>query len=199
MNELACLECDLLINPPSLDPGQRARCPRCGSTIAAHNPDGHHRALAYALAATFLLIVANLFPFLAFKSGGLEQVITLPESAGQLHAEGSSALAIIVFAFTIVAPGLLTMGLVILLGAIVLNLRVSWLAVLGRFVTFVQPWSMVEVFLIGVLVSFTKIASLATVTLGVSFWAFAGFAICLTAALACLDRHQLWRAIENAS
>jgi paraquat-inducible protein A len=59
-----------------------------------------------------------------------------------------------------------------------------------------SPWSMVEVFVIGVLVSLVKIAAMATVILGVSFWAYVGFAVCFTATLSNLDRLQMWREIE---
>ena len=51
---------------------------------------------------------------------------------------------------------------------------------------------MVEVFLLGVLVSLLKLGSLATLTLGTSFWAFVGVIVCLTAALATLDQREFW-------
>jgi paraquat-inducible protein A len=52
---------------------------------------------------------------------------------------------------------------------------------------------------IGVLVSLVKIASLATVVIGLSFWAYVGFVICFTASLASLDRFQMWSEIEACS
>jgi paraquat-inducible protein A len=55
---------------------------------------------------------------------------------------------------------------------------------------------MVEVFVIGVLVSLVKIGAMATVVLGISFWAYVGFAVCFTASLSSLDRLQMWREIE---
>jgi paraquat-inducible protein A len=55
---------------------------------------------------------------------------------------------------------------------------------------------MVEVFIIAVIVSLVKIASLATVVLGISFWAYAAFSICFTLALVTLDRYQCWEMIE---
>ncbi len=198
MIELACRECDLLVRLPPLGERQRALCPRCGTPVAANPKDGLRRALAYALAAAVLFAMANLFPFLAFRASGLEQVITLPQSAGELYAQGSRALAVLVFIFVVVAPGLLTALLLVLLIPLVRGRQTRGLPIIARLVSSLGPWSMVEVFLIGVLVSFTKIASLATVILGLSFWAFVGFALCLTATLACIDRQQLWDAIEEA-
>ena len=60
-----------------------------------------------------------------------------------------------------------------------------------------NSWSMVEVFVIGVIVSLVKIGAMATVVLGIAFWAYAAFALCFTAALTNLDRVQLWERIEE--
>lgn len=195
---LACPECDLLIHLPPMAPGAKAQCPRCYSIVAVAHRHGLRRALAFALAALALLIVANLFPFLSFRASGLEQVMTLPQSAGVLYEQGNAVLAAFVFIFVTLAPALLTLCLVILLVPLVSGRQVNGLPRLGRAISLIATWSMVEVFLVGVLVSFIKIAAMATVVFGMSFWAFVGFAICLTAAHASLDRHQLWSAIEGA-
>ncbi len=197
VTHVACLECDLLIHLPSLDPGDKAECPRCGSTVASNPRDGFRRSLAFALAALALLGLANVFPFLSFRASGLEQVIALPQSAQVLYEQGSEVLAGFVLAFILIAPALLTICLIGLLVPLVFGFRLGGLHLLGRAVSMVGTWSMVEVFLIGVLVSFVKIAAMATVVFGMSFWAFVGFAICLTAALAALERHQVWSAIEE--
>ena len=67
----------------------------------------------------------------------------------------------------------------------------------GRFIFGVSAWSMVEVFVIGVIVSLVKLASMASVVLGISFWAYALFALSLTATLSSLDRAFVWDAIER--
>ena len=55
---------------------------------------------------------------------------------------------------------------------------------------------MVEVFIIGVIVSLVKIAKMATVGLGVSFWAYVAFSILFTMVVSALDRYQCWEQIE---
>jgi paraquat-inducible protein A len=55
---------------------------------------------------------------------------------------------------------------------------------------------MVEVFVIGVIVSLVKIHHMATVVVGLSFWAYVGFSLCFAATMASLDRLQVWREIE---
>ncbi len=194
---VACLECDLLVDLGPLAPGQRAQCPRCGTTIAASPKQGLHRPLAFALAAAVLLMLANVYPFLAFKASGLERVMTLTESASALYDDGSRVLAALVLTFIVIAPAVLTASVIALLVPLVTGRRYPWLRHIGRLVFVIGPWSMAEVFLIGVLVSFIKIAKMATMLLGPSFWAFFAFTVCLTAALAALDRHYVWNAIEG--
>jgi paraquat-inducible protein A len=57
---------------------------------------------------------------------------------------------------------------------------------------------MLEVFLLGALVSLLKLGKLATLTLGISFWAYVGLIICLTAALSSIDYRELWTRLEHA-
>jgi paraquat-inducible protein A len=69
----------------------------------------------------------------------------------------------------------------------------------GRLVFTLEPWSMAEVFVIGAIVSLVKIAAMAGVVLGLSFWAYIAFCVCFTAALSSLDRAYVWDAIERVS
>jgi len=192
----ACLECDLLLDIPALAPGARANCPRCGHLVTSHVKDGFDRSLAFALAGVILLSVACSFPFMAFARSGFSNSMTLPQTALALYEHGAVALSGLVFGFIIVVP----VALLIILITVVLAIRIGhkspYLALLGRSIFILTPWSMVEVFVIGVLVSLVKIAAMATVILGVSFWAYIGFAVCFTATLSNLDRLQMWREIE---
>jgi paraquat-inducible protein A len=86
--------------------------------------------------------------------------------------------------------------LVALLVAIRRGRSAPWLVPAGRLLFLLDPWSMVEVFVIGVLVSLVKISAMASVVLGLSFWAYVGFAICFIASLSSLDRLEMWREIE---
>ncbi len=61
-----------------------------------------------------------------------------------------------------------------------------------------RPWNMIEVFMLGILVSMLKLTKIATVHLGVSFWAFALLIVCLTASFGAIERLELWRRLEHA-
>lgn len=197
--QIGCLECDLLVTVDALSPGERAKCPRCGHLLTENTEDGLTRSLAFALAAAMLLVMSMSFPFLSLHANGLEKVMTLPRSAYELYLDGYLTIAILVMGPIIIVPAMMIAALVALLLGIRKGKPARWLVPTGRFLFFLNPWSMVEVFVIGVLVSLVKIGAMATVVIGVSFWAYTVFAICFLATLTNLDRVQLWERIEELS
>jgi paraquat-inducible protein A len=194
---LACLECDLLVSLGELRPGERAACPRCGHLISARAPEGLRRATAFALAASVLLVMANVFPFLSLEASGLENVMTLPRAAVELYRQGYGAMAALVLGVILLAPALMIAALVALAVPLVNGRGAPWLVPAGRLLFWLSPWSMVEVFVIGVIVSLIKISHLAHVELGISFWSYVAFALCFTFAMASLDRLEVWSEIER--
>ncbi len=196
---IACLECDLLLAAPEVAEGQRAHCPRCGHHLMAHPKDGLTRSFAFAAAALMLMAVSLFFPFLSMKASGLENMITLPQAAGELWENDMRILAILVMGFILIIPGVLLSAVLLLLAPLLRGRSAPWLVPVGRFIFSASSWSMVEVFVIGVIVSLVKLAALATINLGISFWAYAAFGICLTATLSSLDKAYVWDEIEKAS
>jgi paraquat-inducible protein A len=193
---IACHGCDLLVDVSGLENGSRASCPRCGHFLTRYQHDAMSRVLAYAIAGIILLLLACSFSFLSFSSSGLESVMTLRAAPWSLWRYGMPELAVMVAAFIIYIPALLLLLMVLVSVPLLFGLRVPWLRFAARSVFTLQNWAMVEVFIIGVIVSLVKIAAMATVVLGISFWAYAAFSICFTLALVTLDRYQCWEMIE---
>ncbi len=192
----ACIHCDLSLAISELSGGQRALCPRCGHLISACTQDALQRALAFALAAVVLLVLSNAFPFLSLKASGLESVMTIPGAAADLHRDGYTALAVLVLGVIVVVPAAVLAVVLVLVIPLLQRRNVPWLVPAGRLIFQLSPWSMVEVFIIGVIVSLVKIHHMATVVIGLSFWSYVGFSLCFVAAMASLDRLQVWREIE---
>jgi paraquat-inducible protein A len=167
--------------------------------VTSRTTGGLERSLAFALAALVLLALANAFPFLAFKASGLESVMTLPNTAVALSSGGYTPLAVLVLGLIIAIPALI-LGIIVVLVVPLLGRRgPPWLVPAGRALFLLHSWSMVEVFVIGVIVSLVKIGQMATVVLGISFWSYVGFGVCFVAALSSLDRLELWREIERCT
>ena len=198
MSLIACHECDLLVELSDIPDGCRANCPRCGNRLSVGRHNGLERTFVFAVTALAFLVLANLFPFLAFKAKGHEQVMTLLEASLQLYDYGNPLLASFVLVFIIVAPAFLLFCMIWTLGPLVLKGAYAHGSVfLGRMIFHTKPWSMADVFLVGILVSMIKIAAIATVVLGSSFLAYVGFTVFFTLAVSNMDVHQFWEAIEK--
>jgi paraquat-inducible protein A len=196
MNQLTCPDCDLIVEFAPLRAKQRAFCPRCGHLLTHRSFRALERSTAFALAGLLFLVLANIYPFLSFSVSGQEQVMTLLQSSQELYRNGSKVLAFFVLAFIIVIPALIIFSLLLVLIPIILKRRpVIGQQLWARFIFTLGPWSMVEVFILGVLASLTKIASMATIVLGLSFWAYVAFTLCFLISLSALDRYQFWRTI----
>ncbi len=196
---LACIECDLLVTVGELGPGDRASCPRCGHLISARVPEGLTRSMAFGLAAMVLLVMSNVFPFLSLEASGLENVMTLPRGVLELYRDGYGEVSALIFAVIVVIPALVIVTIVALAVPLVRGRGAPWLVPAGRLLFWLSPWSMVEVFVIGVIVSLIKIADMATVHIGISFWSYVGFALCFTFAMSSLDRLELWTEVERCN
>ena len=193
MDYTACHDCDLIVQLPTLETGQKAYCPRCGHFLAAAVKNGLEQSLALAFTALVGMMLANLFAYISFASRGREQVMTLIQSVISLYRHNNEVLALLVLAFIVVMPTLIVIAVITVLGQLLLNRRrIRYARRLGRVIFTLQSWCMPEVFLIGVLASLIKVASMATVVLGASFWAYVGFSIAFTLMFARLNRHQFW-------
>lgn len=195
--DIACHGCDLLVNVSELQDGESASCPRCSHFLTRRRPNAYSKVLAYSFASLILLVLANSFSFLSFGASGLESVITLRETPLSVWKYGMPEVAIMVAAFIIVIPAVTLVLLLILCIPLERGQYRPWLVPVAKGIFLAQNWAMVEVFIIGVIVSLVKIAAMATVVLGISFWAYAGFSICFTLAVASLDRYQCWERIEQ--
>jgi len=194
--EIACPCCDLLVDVSALADGQSASCPRCGSFLTRMRADAYERILAFASAGLVFLLLANQFPFLSFSSSGLESVMTLRQTPGALWNHGMPAVAMLVAAFIVFIPAAVLLGSLALCAPLSRNRYHPWLVPLAKAIFLARSWSMVEVFIIGVIVSLVKIAAMATVVIGLAFWAYAAFTLCFTVTISNLDRYQCWEHLE---
>ncbi len=196
---LACPACDLVFDVAGLRHRETARCSRCGHFLTGYRADELNRVMAFTVSALILLLLACSFPFLEFRASGLESLMTLPQTAFELYRNGMPYLAFLVAAFIIIIPATVLLLVLLLIGALMMQYHHDGLRLIGRLIFTLQSWSMVDVFFIGVLVSLVKIAQMATIHMGISFWAYAGFSILFILALSNLDRFQCWRRIEALS
>ena len=191
---ITCPQCEANVNVPALQNKQRAVCPRCGYTLSIYHRNDMPASLALSLSAMIFLVLSLPFNFLSFRANGQQNSIDLPGGLNVLVEQDYVTLAVITGMATLVLPGLVLTGLIILLSCRLLTTPSPWMKLLLRWVEWLMPWSMAEIFLLGTLVSLIKITSLADIAIGLSFYAFVLFSVCMSAALFYFDdtRLKLW-------
>ena len=196
-DQIACHGCDLLVSVEGLAHGQSASCPRCGHFLTRYRSDTYDRVLSFSVAGLVLLLLANSYSFLSFSASGLTRVITLAQAPGALWEYGMPFMAFVIAAFIIIIPALVLILMILLCVPLRQSRARPWLTPIAKTIFAIQHWAMVEVFIIGVIVALVKIAAMATVELGISFWAYTAFSIAFTLAVLELDRLQCWTDIEH--
>lgn len=195
---VACHGCDLLQRIPPLPPGRRARCPRCRQVLATQPADPFDRPLALALAAAVAFIVANAIPLMSLSVLGRQASTTVIGGAYEMWVQGYPLTAATVAFCVVVAPAAYIAFMLTVLVAVRRPPAPHWVAEMLRWAGAMQPWSMNEVMLLGVLVSLIKIAELATVTPDVGMFALGGLIVLLPAISVSVDPEEIWKRVEWA-
>lgn len=198
LNELiVCHQCDLLQREAVLESGGTALCGRCGNVLFRSQPRGLERSLAYALTAAALFLISNLFPIVTISSQGLTNSTTLLEAALRLMHDGIPSIAALVFATTFLMPALEIASVIYLLLPLNLGRLPPGFELVFRMVCHVKPWAMVEVFMMGLLVTITKLNAFASVSPNVALGSFVLLMITATASAANFDPHHYWMRVEE--
>ena len=196
---IACHECDVIHRIKPLPGKGAAHCIRCGAVLYKHKTNSLERTLAFTLAGLILFVLANSFPFLGLKIGAQVRETTLITGIHELYVQGMQIIAVLVLITTMLAPLLQMMCLVYVLLPLKFGRLPKMLPRVMRFLEHVLPWSMMEVFMIGILVSVVKLAGMAKIIPGISLYSFLALIFVLAAMIVSLDSHLLWQKWEKAS
>lgn len=190
--QVQCHECGYLVEVPPLVHRQRAQCPRCHYVITTYYQNMVQKLVAFSLAALVLMIAALSFNFLSFSANGQYHSINIFSSIESLADNDYMALAILQSAVILVLPLTMLFCLLYLLIPVLFGKKPQHAAPLLKVIFALRAWTMVEIFLVAVLVSLVKIMSMADIGIGLSFYAYALFAICMTYTLMYMDEHQMY-------
>jgi paraquat-inducible protein A len=194
---LACPDCDLINRVPSLSPGESASCVRCEATLSRNPRNGITRSIALTFTAIMLYAITWFFPFLSFGEGGIVTHTRLFSGIIGLYQEGMYFLAAAVSFTTVLVPILIMAGLCYLLLPLRVNKRLPGAEHILRSIIQLLPWNMVEIFMIGIIVSAVKLHKMATLEPGLGAWAFMLLIFVLAAISAFMEPRILWERLEK--
>lgn len=189
---VTCHDCDLLQREIALGPRAIARCRRCGAELYRDHPDGLERSLAFTLAAMVFFILANVFPMVGLQVKGEVVQTTLLGGVRRLYDQGMAPVAALVFVTTIAAPLAELAGLAYVLLPLKFRRTPFMRGHVFRALRLAQPWSMVEVCMLGVLVALVKLSRIASIVPGIALWSFGALMLLVAAATAAFDPRAVW-------
>jgi paraquat-inducible protein A len=194
----ACHCCDSLYEQVLLEEGTSAKCVRCGAMLYQNRPASLQRASAFSLAALVAMVVVHFYPFLTMDAASMRRELTLVGTVEALISNGMVMLGGFVFLFTMMTPLMLAGGFLYVCLPLSHGVSVPGAKWVAKWIYRSEPWNMVEVFLLGVLVSLLKLDKVADVEFGIGFWAFACVMVCMGGAVAGIDKEELWDLLEEA-
>jgi len=194
---IACHDCDLLQREIPLKKGCAASCRRCGAVLYRNATDSIDRTLAYTLAAAVLFVIANLFPIFAIEVQEAGSEINLFGAVQSLWDKQMHSVSLLVFLTTILIPALELITMTYLLLPLKFRSVPAGAYILLGMLKIVKPWGMIEVLMLGVLVSLVKLTSSFKVIPGIALWSFGALTLLLAAAAATFSARDIWERMDS--
>ena len=192
---LSCPACSLVSRAPrGTVNGAAVACPRCAADVHLRKPDSVRRTWAFVVAACVLYVPANMLPIMDTSSLFDAQRDTILSGVIYLWSTGSWVTALIVFVASIVTP--LTKLLALAFLTLSVQRRSTWRPLLRtqiyRAVALVGRWSMLDIFVVTVLVALVQLQSIAVITAGPGALAFGAVVVLTMFAAYSFDPRLIW-------
>jgi len=194
-----CPQCGLICRMPELRIGLVADCPQCGHALWRHQRHPFKYVIACGLAGAAFYAFALLAPFLEISAYGRFQMAKIATGPNQLYQTGFELVGLLVLAVTVIFPGIkIAMLLVTLIGIETKCLPARVLKAIFRWYEPLRPWAMIDVYLLGFMVAYTRLIAMAAVHLDTALFALVGVMISMAASDSALDMETVWIALDDA-
>lgn len=195
---LSCHDCALLAEAPA-GANDRLVCPRCGATLHDRKPNSLTRTWALVCTAGILYIPANVLPMTITSTLGTTQADTIISGVIYFMQTGSWAVAAVIFIASIFVP----LAKLLILSTLLLSVqfRLRWRpkdrTMLYRLTEMVGRWSMLDVYVVTILVALVKLGAVASIEAGPAAVYFAAVVVITMIAVESFDPRLIWDALEE--
>jgi paraquat-inducible protein A len=193
---LACGICTLLMAESECSgPWQ---CVRCGSKVWSRKPQSLERAVALLVAAAILYVPANVLPVIHTTTIGRNSDDTILSGVLALWEGGSWPLALLVFVASVLVPVLKFSILGLLLATTRFGSRWALYdrTVLYRLIEFIGRWSMLDIFVVTLMVTLVQLRGVATIHAGTGAMAFGAVVVLMMYAVQAFDPRLMWDQVQ---
>lgn len=198
----ACHDCDALIHLSALQEGEVASCPRCHHSVVDKKHDSINRTFAVSASGLLLFIPATMSPLLSMKILSVTSSASLFSSVEALWSNQLYFVTCLVALFCLLTPLIKLLSAFLVCLGYKLKLQhnetqQSRYRSLLRFYHYVDSWEMLEVFLIGILISIIKLKDMAELEFNIGLLCFAALMLCVITLKVTLDKQMLWDDFKN--
>jgi paraquat-inducible protein A len=199
MGLVSCHDCHLLSRWPDADASQLVYCPRCGSELHQRKPNSLARTWALLLAAMIFYIPANVLPMTVTSAVGSVQADTIMSGVIYFLHSGSWEIGLVIFVASIFVPFMKFMILIYLLISVQFKLvrQPKNLTKLYRLTEAVGRWSMLDVYVVSILIALVQLGVLAEISAGPAVLYFALVVIATMLAAESFDPRLIWDVVEE--
>jgi len=193
-----CPFCDLALSIEPINATERAICPRCNAILQVGSRLSNEQLFCMSLTALILLWASFPLRFISININGQYTVLTLMNSISGVHHYDRTLLAVTLLSLTFIIPSALLISASGMYYILWRRRLMNLFPIAFRVFSICHKWLMVDVFVIGVLVSLMKISSMAKVNLGISFFLYCIF-VCITLLLFTrVQPESLWQQWERS-
>jgi len=196
---LACEACDQLHRHRPLARGEKAVCQGCGTRLYGSSIDSLERTLALNIASLALFFLANVMLFLHVSMEGQGQANRIISGVADLFDFDYVPLAALILFTTMLAPLVKILVTLYSVSSALLGRRFPGVAVAMRGAEVLSTWSMLEVYLLALIVTVGKLSQMATVALRIGSYAFIALIIVSTWANSALETEAVWLRLEESA
>lgn len=189
---VACETCGLVQQLDELPKGSVVKCSRCNFEIFHRVPNSRNRTLALSIAAAILYFPANFYPIVTAEYQGNYVQTTIFEGIRSLWEQGQYFIGGLVFTTSMLTPALKISGLIFI------TLTLHWKrwhktrTWIFKTIRFIDPWNMLEVFMLAICTSMAELGEIATIHPGRGVFSFAAVVVLTLLATLSFDSRLLW-------
>lgn len=197
---ISCGDCHQLSRWTPTPKGQIAYCPRCGNELQQRKPNSVARTWALVLTAMIMYVPANVLPMTLTSALGNVQADTIMSGVIYFIHSGSWEIALVIFSASIFLPFMKFIIIIYLL--LTVQMKSLWRpkdrTVLYRLTEAIGRWSMVDIFVVTILIALVKLGFLANIEAGPAALYFGAVVVITMVAAESFDPRLIWDVTEDS-
>jgi paraquat-inducible protein A len=191
-----CPDCGQMQILPAMPPAARAVCLRCDAILRHTRDDSIGVCTALNLAALVLFAIAGTLTMMSVNAGGQQRSATLITGPAELESYGVWEVSVVVLITTLLAPLARTLCMLFVLLGLRARRPPKELRSIFAWVEHLRPWSMIEIYMLGLFVAYVRLSDMVQIELGPAVFALIGLMVILITADVALDKQAVWEAME---